>query len=174
MPCLITAGLTKDCNYRVGGLKKLYFGNVSEIDTYTDSDPTDGIINAIVMLNPGTPYTFFEVEFERNTGVQSQELQVNAGQKSVLHTVTFTLGKKDGATIAELKNLSLADLVIVAEDNTGARCILGRLNGLAASVLSSTSGTAEADFNGLTFTYTGTETEYAQILDPAFDITTIL
>jgi len=172
--CLITAGFTRDCNYRVGGLKKLYFGNRSEIDSYTDTVPDDGEINAIVMVNPGTPYTFFVVEFERNTGVQTQELQVNAGQASVLHTVTFTLGKKDAATIAELKDMSLGDIVIVAEDNTGHRVILGRNNGLRASVLSDTSGTAEADFNGLTFTYTGTETEYAQVLDSAFDIDTIL
>ena len=149
----------------------MYFGNRSEIASYTDTTPDDGEINAIVM---DLTFTFFAVEFERNTGVSTQELQVNAGQKSVLHTVTFTLGKKDDATIAELKNLSLSDIVIVAEDNTGHRVILGRNNGLTASVLSDTSGTAEADFNGLTFTYTGTETEFAQVLDPAFDITTIL
>ena len=112
--CLITAGFTRDCNYRVGGLKKLYFGNLSEIDSYTDTVPDDGEINAIVMVNPGTPFTFFVVEFERNTGVFTEDLQVNAGQRSVLQTLTFTLARHDKELIAELKSLSLSDLVIVA------------------------------------------------------------
>jgi hypothetical protein len=174
MPCLITTGATKDCNYRLGGLRKLYFANITEIASYTDADLTDSFVEAIVMENPGTPFTFFEMEFERNTAVQSQELIVSSGQASVNHTVTFTLGKKDAPLIASLKDLSLADLVIVAEDASGGRCILGRDNGLRSTALTMTSGTAEADFSGGTFTFVGAQTEWAPILDPLFDITTIL
>jgi len=171
MPCLITTGFTKDCNYRLGGLKALYFGNLSQIDSYTDADPDDGKIEAIVMTATDV---FYAVEFERNTAVQTQELQVNAGQASVSQSVTFTLGVKDAATIAALKDLSLSDLVIIAVDANGGRCVLGRDNGLRATVGTNTSGTAEADFSGITFTFTGSQKEYAPILDAAFDINTIL
>ena len=39
----------------------MYFGNRSEIDSYTDTTPDDGEINAIVM---DLGFTFFAVEFE--------------------------------------------------------------------------------------------------------------
>ena len=171
MPCLITAGLTKDCDYLLGGLKTLYLANTSDVDSYTDTVPNDGEINAIVMV---ATKVFFTYEFENNTASFTNELVVSGGQKYVAQTVNFSLSKKDAELIADLKNLSLANIVAIAVDRTGKRFILGRINGLEATVQTLNSGVAEGDFGGLTVTLAGSETEYSQELDSAFDISTIL
>ena len=50
MACLITGGITKDCDYLLGGLNKIWLFNRDEIDSYTDTVPGDAIIDAIVMV----------------------------------------------------------------------------------------------------------------------------
>ena len=171
MPCLITGGLVKDCDFLLGGLKALYLANLSDIDSYTDTVADDGEINAIVMV---ATKTFFTFEFEDNTGSFNNELTVSGGQKYVTQTLAFSLASKEKEVIAELKNLALSDLVAIAEDRTGKRFILGRTNGLEPSVQTLGSGAADGDFAGLAVTLTGVDIEYSQTLDPTFDISTIL
>jgi hypothetical protein len=171
MACLMAGGTTKDCNYLLGGLNKLYLANISEIDSYTDTDPLDCIINAIVMV---ATEVFFVNEFDKNTGSATQELQVNNGQKFVAQTVSFSVASNNAALTCLLKDLSLGTIVAITEDRKGERKIMGRINGLEASVMTLNSGAADADYSGMTVTLTGSEPEWAEILDPAFDISTIL
>jgi hypothetical protein len=171
MPCLITGGLVKDCDFLLGGLKTLYLANISDIDTYTDTTADDGIIDAIIMNGVGVFHTF---EFEDNTASFTNEMQVSAGQKYVLQTVNFSLANKEAEVIAQMKDLALSTLVAIAVDRTGKRYILGRNNGLSATVASLNSGAAEGDFAGLTVTLSGSQVEFAPILLSTFDISTIL
>lgn len=159
MPCLITGGIVKDCNYLVGGLSALYLANKDDIDSYTDTTPDDGIINDIVMV---ATKVFFSFEFDDETASFNNELTVSGGQKYITQTVSLTSSVKTPAVIAELKNLSLAKLVAVAVDRNGQQFILGRTNGLEASVQTLGSGAAAGDAAGLALTLAGVDVEWSQ------------
>lgn len=171
MACLITAGIAKDCDFLVGGLKDLYIANLEDVASYTDTTPDDGIINTIVMV---ATKVFFTFEFDNNTASFNNELTVSNGQKYVTQTVTFQAASKEPEVIAELKNLALGTFVAIAVDRTGKRFILGRTNGLEATVQTLGSGAADGDFGGLAVTLSAVDIEYSQTLDEAFDISTIL
>lgn len=171
MACLITGGIVKDCDFLLGGLKTIYLANSEDIDSYTDTVANDGIINAIVMV---ATKVFFTYEFDNNGGSFTNELTVSGGQKYVTQTVNFSVANKEAEVIADLKNLSLANMVAICVDRTGKRYILGRTNGLEATITTLNSGAADGDFAGLTVTLSAVDIEFSQTLDPSFDIATIL
>lgn len=151
MSCLITQGLALSCEFILGGLSRLAIGNRSELSAATSS--------AITMSGAAVMY---EIEFSPNTGAFTNELTVSNGQKYVTQGISFQVGNKSTAVLAQAANLALGKFFAVAMDRAGTSFLLGRTGyGLQATVTSLNSGAAEGDFGGLGVTMTCGSVEYA-------------
>ena len=164
MSCLINSGLTKDCNFLLGGLKEFYIANITDIEDF------DVVVAAGVDLGKADLPTmlsskvFYKVEFEKGTANFTNELTVSNGQKYVTQSATLTLAKQEQEVLTVLSNMSLGRFTVIGVTATGKRFVLGRVNGLEASAGSFNSGGAEGDFAGVSVTFTGAETEYSREL----------
>lgn len=151
MACLITTGITKSCGYLVGGVTEIYLTNWSEVSAATSS--------SVAWIGGATQPKFFKIEPEKNTGSFIDELVVNNGQKSRNHSVTFQVNKKDQNTLDIVDEIALGNFVAIVKDRNGVNFLLGKTNGMEATVASVSSGAAETDVAGLQITLAGLQVE---------------
>lgn len=151
MACAITGGISKSCSYFVAGLSQLWLANYSQVSAITSATTTFS----------SSAYTWYEFEFAKNTGSFTSELQVNGGNKAIKHSVSFSVGNKTQAAIDQLDNISLGKFVATCKDRTAVKYVLGRINGLEATVASISSGAAETDQSLMQVTIEGLQTEHA-------------
>lgn len=151
MACLITTGITKSCGYLVGGVTEIYLTNWSEVSGATSS--------SVTWKGGATQPKFFKIEPEKNTGSFIDELVVNNGQKSRNHSVTFQVNKKDQNTLDIVDEIALGNFVAIVKDRNGVNFLLGKTNGMEATVASVSSGAAETDVAGLQITLAGLQVE---------------
>jgi hypothetical protein len=152
MACFIDGGLTRDCEYFLAGISKVYIANYDQI-TYR----TNGI-NTVTGITSGATSGqngFFVFDTNVETASVSSELQVANGRKYFLQTVTFSNDSTSAAAIENLENLGLAKVTVIVETKGGQKLVFGNDGGLEASVLTFNSGAAAGDQAGFTVTLTG-------------------
>lgn len=152
MACFIDAGLTRDCEYFLAGISKVYIANYSEITYATDGANT---VTGITSGSTSGQNGFFVFDTNPETASVASELQVANGRKYFLQTVTFSNDSSSAAAIETLENLGLAKVTVIVEQKNGDRLVFGNDGGLEASVLSYNSGAAAGDQAGFTVTLTG-------------------
>jgi len=160
--CLITYGYTKGCRDNIGGIKKLYLANLSNIDSASPvlcavGTPIDeGTVDSITMV--ASKY-FWEIELTKDNGNFEVTVNINpeTGNVTYVPTMNFTLPKMDVNTRNLLNNITREDIVAIAEDNLGNTWILGEEYGLVATTATASSGKAKADLNGWTVALVGEE-----------------
>jgi len=161
MSCLFTAGITRDCGYSFGGLKKIYLANESDIVSVNRD-----VTNQITGITMGTGGTFYEFEFEPQTGQKLEELQAGNVSKFVLQTLKFQLANITLAKKEVLEDLAIATTVAIIEDEAGLYWYFGELGrGLLTTVLSIDSGTKDADDAVATINLAGGNRGYATTVD---------
>ncbi len=158
MSCLVNKGLYKSaCQYILGGLNETaYLANLDEIGTYTDS--TSGIVTAVNMATSGLG--FYEFQLAKDTSSFLNELQISGENKWINQTVVLSIPRDDFEAIAVANKLGLAKVVVILKKRNGKMYIIGRYNGLEATVGTFGSGTASGDPSGLNFTFVASEIEY--------------
>lgn len=163
MACLLTSGVTKSgCDgFRFGGLEALYIANFSEVDTV--SRDSAGQVTGITM---STGATFYSYEFETQTGQALEELQADSASKFVNQTINFQLGEVTQAKKETLEDLALADTIVIAKDNSGQYKLYGdKGRGLASTVMTFDTGTADGDANFAQITLVGGNRGFADTVD---------
>lgn len=155
MACLLNTKISKSCGYLVGGITELYLTNWEEVNTITSGTTT--------WTTGATQAKWFKFVPEKNSGSYIDELTVNNSMKSRNHSVSFRVNKKDQTSLDTMDQLSLATLVAIVKDRTGNYVVLGKINGMEATVASSSSGQNETDESGLLVTLAGLQTESAFI-----------
>ena len=163
MACLISAGLTRDCNYFLAGISKVYIANYADITYQTDGQ------NTVTGITSGTS-GFFVFDTNPDTASAGSELQVNNGRKYFNQTVTFSNDSTSAAAIATLEDLGLAKVTVIVESKAGDRLVFGNDGGLEASVLTFSTGAAAADAAGFTVTLTGVGKKLELILGTGVNI----
>ena len=158
MSCLINAALPLDCINGIGGLKTAYF-LAGEI---TSTTAVAGEITDIV----GTG-SFYEYALAKDTAFFNEAINVSNANSTVYYegVLTIVLSKMK----AEIRNqiLLLAQnraLRIAFVDNNDTTWIMGLTRGAVMSASSAASGTAVADLNGYTLSFTAQEPAAAQPL----------
>ena len=151
MSCLINSALALDCMNAMGGLKTAYF-LAGEI---TSTTVTAGEITAIT----GTG-SFYEFALAKDTAFFNEAINVSntAGTVFFEGVLTIVLQKMD----AEKRNqiLLLAqnrDLRIAFVDQQDITWIMGLTRGAVMSASNAATGTAVADLNGYTLSFTAQE-----------------
>ena len=151
MSCLINSALALDCMNAMGGLKTAYFLG-GEI---TATTVVAGEITAIT----GTG-SFYEYQLAKDTAFFNEAINVSNTAGTVFYegVLTIVLQKMD----AEKRNqiLLLAqnrDLRIAFVDQQDVTWVMGLVRGSVMSASNAASGTAVADLNGYTLSFTAQE-----------------
>lgn len=151
MACLINSALPLDCMNAMGGLKTAYFLG-GEI---TSTTVVAGEITAIA----GTG-SFYEFQLAKDTAFFNEAINVSNTAGTVYYegVLTVVLQKMD----AEKRNqiLLLAqnrDLRIAFVDQQDVTWVMGLTRGAVMSASNAATGTAVADMNGYTLSFTAQE-----------------
>lgn len=153
MACLIQSSISKSCGYLVGGISEVYLTNWEEVSSISSG--------ATAWTTGATQPKWFKFVPEKNSGSYLDELVVNGSMKSRNHSVSFRVNNKSQAALDIMDDLSLATVVACVKDRTGAYVVLGKINGLEATVSSANSGDSETSEAGIQITLAGLQTESA-------------
>lgn len=166
MSCLLSAGVTRDCGFQFGGLKKVYLANFEEVQAVAHD--VDGMITGITMVSSGA--TWYSFEYEPNTAQKLEELQAGAVSRFVNQTLNMQLANVTQAKKAVLESLANATLAVILQTQDDLYWYFGeptKSAGLRATVLSIDSGTAQADDAAVTVTLVGGNLGYADTVEAA-------
>ena len=113
-----------------------------------------------------TGATFYEYEFEPETGQALQELTVGAVSRFVNQTLNMSLAGMTQAKKQALEDLANGDLVAIYQDQAGLYWFYGEKGrGLRAVTLNPDSGTADADDNLVAISLAGGSTGYSDTVE---------
>lgn len=155
MSCLINSALALDCMNAMGGLKTAYF-LAGEI---TGTTAVAGEITAIT----GTG-SFYEFALAKDTAFFNEAINVSNVNGTVYYegVLTIVLQKMDAAKRNQiLLAAANRDLRIAFVDQQDITWIMGLTRGSVMSASNAATGTAVADLNGYTLSFTAQEPEAA-------------
>lgn len=151
---------TSSCGYNLGAITMIYAVNKQDITT-TTVDTVDG--QEVTSITFATGAEVYSLEPARNSASWSDTLVVNDnGTKYRTHLVAFNLLGAYGPEQTDIVDaISLGKYTIVIEKADGGYVMLGRLNGLEATV--ATIGGSEDDSvpNGLQVSMEANQAEVA-------------
>lgn len=156
MACVLTQGFNLDCRDSIGGLKEVYIIEEGNVSSTTEAS---GIVTAITKA---TGTRFWKYSLIRETSNIDEVITTNEANGTVYYaqTAQIILNKRQASVRNEIMLLAKNNVCIVAVDNNGKGWLLGEEQGLVLGG-NAGSGTAWADRNGYTLTFTGNEKELA-------------
>lgn len=142
--CNIVKGLTKACNYSVGGnTTEVYIANASTVTAVIGGN---GMVSEITG-------SFYKFEVAKDSLIDSATYTVAAAQNRFWQqTVSFKAAQSDNDTKSVMEDLGLARVVAVVKDKNGAFKLYGDGIGLDVTEMVFNSGGAPADEFGWTVT----------------------
>lgn len=153
MPCALTQGYTFDCKDNIGGVKAVWFINANDVSSVTESS---GVITTITK---GAGKVFYKYQLVRNTSSFTQNIAGSVENGTVVYNqeLAIVINKMQVSMRNEILLLAQNNLMAVVEDANGKYWLAGRYNGLDLTAGTAGTGTAQADRNGFTLTFTGGE-----------------
>ena len=170
MACLITLnGITLDCQPSLGGIKKVWLTQYSDVTAVT-LDEDANMISSIT--NTGE---WKEYQFRKATGSLTSTLNVDetAGINYVSNELSLVFTKMETAKRIEIAALSIGQLCAIVLDSNGHYWFLGKDDYVSASAGAGNTGTAKGDQNAYTLTLSTDSDSYPYEIDPS-KIETIL
>lgn len=145
------SGIVLDCSSNVGGIRRLYLLNYSDLDQVSVNG-TDGTVTQIT--TKGTA-KFKSYELFRNlSNFEFTQADSSAGNFSFDVTLNAVFPKMDAKKRLEVEAVSKAPLVAIVQDSNNVYWLLGDDDGLRSSGSTGTTGTAKSDVNQYTFVLT--------------------
>ena len=167
----LTAGLTKSCETNSGGVKSIRIADFENVVTVTlgaSTAPQVGDwVDAITMAASAS---FYKFETNKNVNLFQETVAIDmvAGTTFFNQVFTLVLSRREttkrtaiDALIAGQKQLSL-----IIEDSNGNYWLSGLSEGSYVTAIDGGTGTAKADANGYTITFTAMEPLQAYGVDP--------
>lgn len=141
------AGLVRDCNPSMGGIKRVLAANRDEVGDITIAE------DKVSAIETGTG-KFKGYAFPRNTGSMSSSYQISAenGTSFVQTDLVLVFNRMETAKRVEMTALAQNDLVVIVEDANGKYWLLGKDEPVRATAGDGLTGTARADRNGYSIT----------------------
>ena len=164
--CLLSEGrqLSGCQKNNVGGIKSVFIANHTEISATTlannasyTGDTDEQIVN--IVMNSTKKFYKFDTVKETSSFSQTINSNIQNGTLSFVPTVSLIFNKLDASTrnIIQMLATSLVDIIVL--DSNNSLWYIGRINGMDLTAAEMGSGTAQADRNGSTLTFTGAEPE---------------
>lgn len=155
MACALTQDFTLDCRDAVGGLKEVYFIELDNVSSYTESS---GTISAITKASGKV---FRKWSLVTDTSSITETITGSRANGSIFYAqaMQIIVNKMRVAVRNEIKLMAQNRLVAVAVTMEGTAFLLGKENGLMLEGGSGASGTAMGDRNGYQLDFAGMEKE---------------
>ena len=161
MSCDLTAGRAEPCKDSIGGIKGVYFIN------YGDATITNDATDADLIDDLGA-VSVYHYELK---GTNQLDQAITSSRENVTTYYEQALGimlkKQDSTTSKEVKIMAYGRPQIVVHYRNGDAVLMGETEGAELTGGSIATGTAQADMNGYSLTFTGTEPVYARHLKGA-------
>jgi hypothetical protein len=162
----LTGVITKSCDNNTGGVNRIFIADYANATSITTSgSPAE--VSAITMAAS----TFF-YEFATNKNVCNFTEEVNIdmtnGTTFFNQVVTLVLSRRETAKRDAIEKLVAGQkqLLIIILDSNGLYWLFGKEEGSYVTAITGGSGTAKADANGYSITFTAMEPEQGWEIDP--------
>ena len=162
MPCSQTlAGIARDCQANVGGIKAVYMANFEDVDTVT---VTTNVVTAITMVSAKKFYAYY---FNPNTSNFTTNINANRENGSLFFETVLSLvfPKQDATKRIEVNALAQAGLMAIVQDNNDTYWLLGKDEPLLMTSGAAPTGTARADRNGYEMEFTDAQMQMPYTVD---------
>lgn len=160
MACTLAtlSGLTIDCEVSKGGIKEVY------IAAYVASAATafKAAVPSATSASTLSGVTWYQYEFRKNTGSMTSTLNIDDanGTNYVSTDIVLQFSRMDARKWAEMKALSLNDLIVCVVDCNNQVWLVGLDEPVTASAGTGQTGTAKADGNYYQITLQGNDDTY--------------
>lgn len=167
MACTTLEEILKSCDGNLGGITRAYFNNTDSIDW--SSLTVDAITKTIDVLDlESAAPSFVEFQFNPNTSNFTENTLVNLQNGSTYYEpiITLVLARREAAKRAKLLLIANGQpsLAIIVKDANGLYWLFGEEdNGIYLTGNEGGSGTAKADLNGYTLTFSAGEGSGTQV-----------
>lgn len=164
MPCSQTlAGIARDCQANVGGIKAVYMANFEDVDTVT---VTTNVVSGITMVASKKFYAYY---FNPNTSNFTTNINANRENGSLFFETVLSLvfPKQDATKRIEVNALAQAGLMAIVQDNNDNYWLLGKDEPLLMTSGAAPTGTARADRNGYEMEFTDAQMQMPYTVDPS-------
>lgn len=161
--CALTQDYSFGCDVGTGGTKEVYFIELENISSYTESS---GTLTAITKV---TGKIFRKYQLVLETAMFTEDI-VGSRQNGTIYydqKGTIIINKQSVAMRNEILLLAKNNLVAVISDNNTTYRLFGRVFGMKVETGTATTGTAWGDRNGYELNFTGKELELAPFVDAA-------
>lgn len=162
---VLTAGLTRVCASRSGGLIELYLANVDDVTSFTLSSGT-GEYTAVTMASGKK---FYKFAFKQDSGQRKEDGAMNDGAFSVKHSVEVyieNLNQEIRNRMQDIADSSACGMIAIVKDANAKMWVVGynerflKERPLKLETNAGDSGKAFTDPNGTTVTLSCTDNEY--------------
>lgn len=158
--CKELAGIIRDCEKGVGGIRRVW---VACSDEVTGTTITNNQISAITAS--ASAFKLFEFNKQSGSLTSTPNIDTAAGTVFYENVLTLQFMKQDTAKRIEFHALMLGENVAIVEDNNGHYWYIGFDWYVEGSDGSIETGTAFADFNG----YNVTLSDFSK--EPPYEVT---
>lgn len=162
MPCNQTlAGVARDCQVNLGGLKAVYLANFEDVASYTIASD---VVTGITME---TSKKFYAYYFNPNTSNFTTTVQANRENGSLYFETVLSLvfAKQDATKRVEVNAMAQAGLVAIVVDSNNNAWLLGKDEPLMMTSGTAETGTAKADRNGYALEFTDAQMQMPLTVD---------
>lgn len=158
MSCaLLTGGISKDCLNNIGGIKKMYITERSNITFPLSLSSPGNEISGITMIGGAK---FYEFAFNKNTSSYTEATKTDqaVGVELSTQTITLILNRREKTKRDQILLLGkFKDLCIIITDANDVNWFFGEANGVNLDNNDGGSGVNRPDPNRYTLTFVGEE-----------------
>lgn len=160
------AGINLDCLNSLGGIKKVWMAQYSDVEAVT-LDETSEMIKTITLASTKT---WSGYEFRKGTGSMTSTLNVDetAGTNYVTTELSLVFTRMDTQKRLEISGMSIGQLAVVVLDSNGKYWFLGKDDYVSASAGTGQTGQAKTDSNSYNITLSTDSETYPYEIDPTF------
>ena len=159
----VLAGLGRDCNTNMGGLKRVLIAPAEDVTAVTVGTD-DGNVSTITMT---TGKQFFEYLFKPGTATQTSTLNKDdtVGMNYVSSEIVLFFHRMDTQKRKEMNALALGDMVVITEDMNGKYWFFGKDEPVTASAGDGQTGAARSDANRYSITLKDNSADFPYEVD---------
>lgn len=157
------AGLSTNCDYNVGGIKKIYIANRNDV-TSVEIDNIEQMVTQITMADTKK---FYAYNFKKGAASFTSTATIdNAnGVYFVQTVVSIDFAKMETRKRIEMSALSLGELIVIVLDANGKYWLLGEEEYAYATAGTGETGAARTDSNKYHLELTDESSDYPYEVD---------
>lgn len=170
MSCAVSQGYTKTCRDSIGGIKAVYFTELSNKNTITEASS----VITVFTLTAGKKFWKYEQELTVATAEETPTPNAANGSYFVEQTCEITIPQHTASIAYSIKTLAVNDLMTIVEKIDGTFWLLGKNNGMKMQPSKNPYGKALGDMTGYVLTFKGMEADLASQVTGSLMTTLVL